>query len=282
MFIRNDFTQLYHFKMNKLLMIVLVCLIATIAEAQLPDSLLSLPATISPTQRYSLTETLVKMNERRQHLKSLILPAALITYGIVSLENDGLKSLDNSIKEEVWTEHPHNPIKIDNYLQYAPAAVVYGLNAIGIKGKNNFRDRTMIYLLSNAMMGITVQSLKKITRIQRPDGFGTNAFPSVHTATAFVAAEFLRQEYKDVSPWYGVAGYAMATTTAYLRMYNNRHWFRDLLPGAGIGILSTKLAYWIYPSIKRKLFKDQPMNTMVMPYFQNKTAGLALVHSFGN
>lgn len=267
--------------LKKILLPLVFFLCIVNSNAQSTDSLQSPADTISAWQRYSLRKTLAKMNQRRQNLKSLIVPAALITYGFVSLESDALQSLDNQIKEEIWTERPHNPIKVDNYLQYAPAAAVYGLNAMGIKGKNNFRDRTMIYLMSNAMMGITVQSLKKITRVQRPDGFGTNAFPSGHTATAFVAAEFLRQEYKDVSPWYGIAGYAMATTTAYLRMYNNRHWFRDLLPGAGIGILSTKVAYWIYPSIKKALFKDKPMNTMVMPYFQNKTAGLTLVHSFG-
>jgi hypothetical protein len=221
-----------------------------------------------------------EVTEKGRRIKSLLLPAGLMTYGFIALENDGLKNLDNSIKEEIWTERPHNPITIDNYLQYAPGVAVYGLNAVGIKGKNNFRDRTMIYLLSNAIMGVTVQSLKAITKVQRPDGFGTNAFPSGHTATAFVAAEFLHQEYNDVSPWYGIAGYAMATTTAYLRMYNNKHWFRDLPPGVGIGIISTKLAYWIYPSIKRKLFKDKPMNTLVMPFYQNKTMGFTLVHSF--
>ncbi len=157
---------------------------------------------------------------------------------------------------------------------------VYGLNAIGIKGRNNFKDRTIIYLLSTAITGVTVQSLKAITKVQRPDGFGTNAFPSGHTATAFAAAEFLRMEYKDVSPWYGVIGYLTATTTWILRMYNNRHWFRDILPGAGFGIVSTKVAYWIYPAIKKKFFKDKPMNTMILPYYQKGGGGIALVCNF--
>jgi hypothetical protein len=249
-------------------------------NAQVPDS-------IPPNQNknpaepvFSLKQSLLEMQEKERRLKSLIIPAGLITYGFIALENDRLQNFDNNIKEEIWTENPHTPIKIDNYLQYAPALAVYGLNAVGIKGKNNFRDITMIYLLSNTMMGITVQSLKSITRIQRPDGFGTNAFPSGHTATAFAAAEFLHQEYKDVSPWYGIAGYTMATATAYLRMYNNKHWFRDLLPGAGIGIISTRVAYWLYPAIKRKFFKDKPMNTMVMPYYQNGGGGLSLVYNF--
>lgn len=267
--------------MQKIFTIVLFILIdSALLNAQVTDSI-RLQSTVGVEKPFaSLNTSFEEINEKGRRIKSLLLPAGLITYGFIALENDGLKNLDNSIKEEIWTERPHKPITVDNYLQYAPAVAVYGLNAMGIKGKNNFRDRTMIYLLSNAMMGITVQSLKAITRVQRPDGFGTNAFPSGHTATAFVAAEFLHQEYKDVSPWYGIAGYAMATTTAYLRMYNNRHWFRDLAPGAGIGIITTKLAYWIYPSIKRTFFKDKPMNTMVMPYYQNKTVGFSLVHSF--
>jgi len=194
----------------------------------------------------------------RKQIKSLVVPLTLITYGFVSLDNENLQSLDRSIKEEIRENNPLFHTNVDNYLQYAPAVAVYGLNAIGIKGKNNFRDRTMIYLLSNAIMGVTVQSLKALTKVQRPDGFGKNAFPSGHTATAFVAAEFLYQEYKDASPWYGVVGYLAATTTGILRMYNNRHWFRDIVPGAGFGILSTKLAYWMYPIIKRKFLKITP------------------------
>jgi hypothetical protein len=267
--------------MQKLFTTVSCYLIISVSvKAQVTDSTMLQSSVAAEKSFASLNTSLEEINEKGRRIKSLLLPAGLITYGFIALENDGLKNLDNSIKEEIWTERPHKPITVDNYLQYAPAVAVYGLNAMGIKGKNNFRDRTMIYLLSNAMMGITVQSIKSITRVQRPDGYGTNAFPSGHTATAFVAAEFLHQEYKDVSPWYGIAGYAMATTTAYLRMYNNRHWFRDLAPGAGIGIISTKLAYWIYPSIKRTFFKDKPMNTMVMPFYQNKTVGFSLVHSF--
>jgi membrane-associated phospholipid phosphatase len=228
----------------------------------------------------SIRDAMQKISNRKEKIRSLKIPTLLITYGFLALDNDNLIALDNSIKKEIREDRPYFRTRIDDYLQYAPALTVYGLNAMGIKGKNNFRDRTMIYLLSNAMMGVTVQSLKKITRIQRPDGFGTNAFPSGHTATAFVAAEFLRQEYKDVSPWYGVAGYMAASATGILRMYNNKHWFRDILPGAGFGILSTKVAYWIYPAIKRKFFKDKPINTLITPYYQSGITGISLLHSF--
>ena len=267
--------------MKKTLVIVALCLTSA-AGAQQKDSLVLMRDTSMLKPGFSINDALVKIHERKQKIKSMIIPAALITYGFVAQGSEQLKGFDVSLKNEIRETRPFFYTKIDNYLQYAPAVAVYGLNAIGIKGRNNFRDRTMIYLLSNVITGVTVQSLKAITKVQRPDGFGTNAFPSGHTATAFAAAEFLRMEYKDVSPWYGIAGYLAATTTGILRMYNNRHWFRDILPGAGFGILSTKVAYWIYPAIKRKFFKDKPMKTILLPYYQNGGGGITLVYNFNH
>jgi hypothetical protein len=213
-------------------------------------------------------------------IKQLVAPTLMVMYGLGGLENKGIQKINNGFKEEIYTENPHSKFKLDNYLVFAPAATVYGLNALGIKGKHNFRDRTMIYLMSNLIMSGTVFSVKKFSHEQRPDNSDYFSFPSGHTAASFVGAEFLRQEYKDVSPWYGVAGYAMAATTGYLRMYNNKHWFSDVVAGAGIGIASTKLAYWLYPKIQRKLFKDKPMKTIAMPTFQNGAVGIGFVHKF--
>lgn len=212
--------------------------------------------------------------------KSLMLPAVLVAYGFVSLNSDGLADINEKVKEEVYTERSPKKVSIDNYLMFVPAAAVYGLNAMGIKGKNNFRDRSMLYGMSQLIMSATVFSVKKISTETRPDGSDRLSFPSGHTASAFAAAEFMRQEYKDVSPWYGIAGYAVAATTGYLRISNNKHWAGDVIAGAGVGIISTKLAYWIYPAIKKKLFKDKDVHTVVMPTYQNGAVGLGLVHHF--
>jgi len=213
--------------------------------------------------------------------KSFVVPAAMIAYGFVTLRSDGLQDINSELKEEIWTEKPHDKMHIDNYLQLAPAVAVYGLNIAGIKGKNNLRDRSMIFLMSNVFLNATVFSLKKTTHETRPDGSDKLSFPSGHTAEAFASAEFLRQEYKDISPWYGIAGYATAAATGLLRMYNNKHWFGDIVAGAGVGIASTKLAYWVYPKIKTMFFKNKPINTMVMPYYQpGGTAGVSMVYHF--
>ena len=191
-------------------------------------------------------------------VKPFIVPLSLITYGVISQTSEDLKEFDLSIKTEVRKKDPDFHTPIDNYLQYTPGLAVYTLNAMGIKGKHNFKDRTMSFALSTIISGIIVQSIKASTKVRRPDGFGSNAFPSGHTATAFAGAEFLRQEYKDLSPWYSIAGYTVATTTGILRMYNNKHWFRDVMAGAGFGILSTQVAYWLEPKIAKVLFHKKP------------------------
>ncbi|MDP4263443.1 MAG: phosphatase PAP2 family protein [Bacteroidota bacterium] len=221
-------------------------------DASFPD-VYSRDLTPGDTKTVSTNQVSSEPARYKLTMKRMIIPVTLITYGFVSQSSHKLKAFDVRIKKVVRRD-PDFHTCIDNYLQYAPGFAVFGLNAVGIKGKNNFRDRASIYLLSNLMMGITVQTIKKISKVPRPEGWGTNAFPSGHTGTAFVGAEFLRQEYKDVSPWYGVTGYLMATTTGVLRMFNNKHWFRDVVAGAGFGILATDAAYWLEPIIAKKLF----------------------------
>jgi PAP2 superfamily len=223
----------------------------------------------------------VKAYKSNFKVNSLLIPVTLITYGLIAQGNNGLAKLDNSTRNSIVSNHSGYKTKIDNYLQFSPALAVYGLNIIGIKGKNNLRDRTIIYAISTIISVAVIKPIKYSTDVPRPNGLGYNSFPSGHTTTAFAAAEFLMQEYKAVSPWYGVAGYAVAATTAALRVYNNRHWVSDVVAGAGFGILSTKLAYWVYPFIKKKLFKTRPASAIILPYYQPGSAcGLALVYNF--
>ncbi len=244
-----------------------------------PDTTLRSNNVHADTPRPSIDWKAAPVNQAFPY-KKMLLPSALVVYGVLAIKTDALQDWNEEAKEEIWTENPHKPIHLDNYLQFAPAASVYALNLAGIHGKHNFLDRSMIYGLSTLIMSSSVFYVKKISGEWRPDGSDQLSFPSGHTANAFAGAEFLRQEYKDVSPWYGVAGYLMAGATGYLRMYNNKHWLGDVVAGAGVGIMSTDLAYYIYPIIKRKLFKNHAVSTMVMPQYQNGALGLGLVHNF--
>ena len=229
----------------------------------------------------SITTNEPKENNKKFKFKQLIIPTVLIGYGVIGIESDGLKLFNTEIKEEV-NENIDEKITVDDFSQYLPAASVYGLNALGIKGKHNLKDRTIILGTSYLLMSASVLSLKSITKVERPDGSAFNSFPSGHTATAFAGAEFLWQEYKDVSVWYGISGYIVAAGTGAFRIYNDKHWLTDVVAGAGIGILSTKVAYWINPWIQEKIFKSKEKNSMsaIAPFYNGKQLGVGFIKTF--
>lgn len=65
------------------------------------------------------------------------------------------------------------------------------------------------------------------------------SMPSGHTATAFGLMASLAE---DVRPaWAKVGLYALATGTAWSRVYNNKHWTSDVVFGALVGVTSAKV-----------------------------------------
>lgn len=211
----------------------------------------------------------------------LIISAVLIGYGFVAVHDNGaLKQLDLNTKDELQEDHPLFAAHVDDYVQFAPALAVYGLNLAGIKGKHNLADATFLYATSAAIMGVSTHFVKQAEHRLRPNGSAYNSFPSGHTASAFAAAEFLKQEYKDISRWYGYAGYFVATATGTLRMYNNKHWFSDVVAGAGFGIASTKISYFIYPYIRRLFAEKKTQAFAVMPFHQEDINGLIFYGRF--
>lgn len=137
----------------------------------------------------------------------------------------------------------------DDYLQYGPGVLAFGLKAAGVKGRNNMKRSIYNYAGSMFITGIFVNSLKYSTKVMRPDGSTANSWPSGHAATAFTNAAFLDKEYGLVNPVYSISGYGMAIMTSAGRSMNNRHWSPDILAGAGFGILSTNLAYFFIDKI---------------------------------
>ena len=92
--------------------------------------------------------------------KQLILPAALIGYGVVGLESDQLKGINLDIRSEVMDDIDKK-ITIDDFIQYAPALSVYALNNLGVEGKNNLKDRSIVLGTSMVFVFTTVTALKK-------------------------------------------------------------------------------------------------------------------------
>lgn len=230
-------------------------------------------------QSISQKDTLMKVpvDNLKFNKNQLIIPVVFFTYGILALDSDYLKDLNFNIRDEV-KEHIDKKFSIDDISQYTPALSVYVLNFSGIKGKNNLKDRSIILATSYIIMSSATIGIKSWAKVERPDGSSNNSFPSGHTATAFSGAEFLWQEYKDVNIWYGISGYIVATGTGFFRIYNARHWLSDVVMGAGIGILSTKVAYWVFPFAQNKLFRSCKNTTAVIaPFYNGKQLGFGLI-----
>ena len=86
----------------------------------------------------------------------------------------------------------------------------------GFNPKSKPQQQLLLYALRNITAAAIVQPMKKIVQRERPNSSDFRSFPSGHTSTAFVAAEFLHQEFGHHSPWISVSGYATAAATGYL------------------------------------------------------------------
>ena len=79
------------------------------------------------------------------------------------------------------------------------------------------------------------QSMKYITRRERPDGSDNLSFPSAHTANAFTVAAVFSHYYG----WkWGIPLYAAAGLIAVSRVEKGEHWPSDVAAGAAIGLLA--------------------------------------------
>lgn len=239
---------------------------------------LILPYAITSGQGADSLDT-TREKPKKIFLNSFLAPTILIGAGVATMYDRGLYSSYDAY-ECIQKNYPDFHTNLDDYLAFLPAVGVYGLNWAGVKGKNNFLDRSLIYLVSVSLAAATAGIIKGSTDVLRPNGSDYNSFPSNHTALAFVSATFLHMEYKDQSIWYGIAGYSIATATGALRMLNNEHWMSDVLVGAGIGILTTKVTYLLYPLVKdcldNRRREKASSNLSLVPYVSPNHYGIFL------
>ena len=145
---------------------------------------------------------------------------------------------------------------LDDYTQYAPAAVMLALQTCGYQGRSGWGPMLVADAFSVAAMTVVVRSVKASVDRIRPNGSG-KSFPSGHTATAFMTATMLYKEYGWKSPWWSIGGYTLAAFTGVSRILNNWHWMSDVATGAAIGIGSVHLGYYLSDLI----FKGKYMNS---------------------
>lgn len=165
---------------------------------------------------------------------------------------------------------------IDDYTQFFGPVMTVGLKIGGLEGRSDWPRLIASSLLSYGIMAGFVNGIKYTASEMRPDGSTANSWPSGHTATSFVGATILHKEYGLTrSPWFSVAGYGVATATGVMRILNNRHWISDVLSGAGIGMLSTELGYFVGDVLfkKKGLLRNDLVKDVTNPSFFSISMG---------
>ncbi len=143
----------------------------------------------------------------------------------------------------------HNTEWQDYVPAFAPLATAYTLRAIGVESRSTPKRMLTANALSLALAVGTSQLLKHTTNELRPNGRNRESMPSGHVTMAFLSATILHREYGHHSPWISVGGYTAATATQWLRLRHNAHYANDLLVGAGLGISTAHLGYFITDQI---------------------------------
>lgn len=155
--------------------------------------------------------------------------------------------------------HPNFRVSIDDYTQYFPLALTYGLKLSGVKSNSSWGKLLGVSFLAYLLDYGTVKTMKTHIYAKRPDITGNNSFPSGHTSFAFMNAHIFVKEYAMDNYLYSSLAYSLASFTAAMRVMNNRHWVADVLAGASIGLFSSELAYCLgdlFFHSKKKI--DQP------------------------
>ncbi len=221
-----------------------------IKEEPMPASIMCQNSYVAGYTSIAPEATDVSKEERYWTVKR-DLTLASVPYIVLGITAHAIKRDVRKINSDINTGF-HN--RADDYIQWAPLALTYGLKATGYQGRSQWGRMLVSNAFSGVIMAGIVNCIKYSAKEMRPDGSTANSFPSGHTATAFMAATILHKEYGLTrSLWYSVGGYAVATGIATFRVMNNRHWVSDVLTGAGIGILSTELGY----AISDLIFKDK-------------------------
>ena len=205
---------------SKIVIILILCALSTFAEAKIN---LGKEDTLSTTPH-------------REWLLPAIGGGSVLTGATISFDHGG--------NPPATGYTPAFSYKADEVLRFVPAMALVGMKALGVESRTHSWSELIVRsAISTAIMGVSVEGTKRLSKRVRPDGSNNRSFPSGHTAAAFLTASLFAKEYGHRNSWYSVGAYGVATSTALLRRINDKHWTSDVMVGAGIGILSAELGY---------------------------------------
>ncbi|RJG42498.1 phosphatase PAP2 family protein [Motilimonas pumila] len=143
--------------------------------------------------------------------------------------------------------------------------ILLPVSAMGLSLAKGDNDGTVALFKSSVSTAVLTHGLKFAVNKTRPDFSADNSFPSGHTSAAFSGASFLYTRYG--ASW-GLPAYALAAYTGWSRVHGDRHYWDDVIAGAGIAVLSN--LYFTSPASS---------NLAIMPWSNRDSTGVQLALS---
>ncbi len=97
------------------------------------------------------------------------------------------------------------------------------------------------------------------------------SFPSGHTSNAFALATTVSRELGESAPWVPFVAYPIASWVGISRVLDERHWLTDVVAGAALGVLSSRLGERLLRPRPRSERGQPPRATLLLtagePFF---------------
>lgn len=192
---------------------------------------------------------------RDSHTDVMLGAAILGTLAAVHIE--GLNEVDDLFgSQTVGTDHLLRRVPRNLGRFEAVSALAGGLYLVGGAAHHPEMHRAGLRALESlAISSVGTTALKIMVGRARPgDGREEDtfhpfrlsstswSFPSGHTSAVFAVAGALSSELGHDHPWVPFVAYPAATWVGVSRIVDGRHWATDVLAGAVVGLLSSRLA----------------------------------------
>ncbi|MGH2646307.1 MAG: phosphatase PAP2 family protein, partial [Ginsengibacter sp.] len=185
-----------------------------------------------------------------------IVPGTFLLYGGMKSFAIGIQNIDDNIMTDIQQNHSGFHTNAADYLMWIPSASVYVMDALKVKTIHSFKEHIIIDAGSIIIAGGFGYAMRLITQNDKVYNNRDTKFPSGHAANAFRGAEILHQELNNSNKLLSYSGYLVATAVGVLRIYDKDHLLSEVLAGAGLGILSSKLTYLIFEKIRHRRNKN--------------------------
>ena len=212
------------------------------------------------------------------------------TFGVVTASTASLFLVDEPMRDVFQDWHDEWGSSGDkftaNFLEpwggeYS-LALIGGFMGYGLLAKDQKSQSTALLATESFILAsLIVRVPKTLIGRARPDAepdisafkfegpINGTSLPSGHTTAVFAVASVIANQYRDhlIVP---IISYSIATATGLSRIYDNKHWFSDVVAGAAIGITVGNL-------VSGRKNKDKKL--AVIPFSTGRLQGVKLAYN---